>query len=166
LRGGFRGADTNELQAAWLLLAPPGTSWILVASTCYSWRTTMSVSGPETQITDVPDILSRHDTVSERLRRWTRNPLGSARRGSNPLGVDLVELRLAYVVVYLSMRSQLCIPIAPTWVHVPWAVCGGFLNSAWFKKTNKIALAAAKRRCSTEIRISLLWDSSPRPPAY
>ena len=31
----------------------------------------------------------RHDTLSERLRRWTRNPLGSARRGSNPLGVVL-----------------------------------------------------------------------------
>ena len=31
------------------------------------------------------------DTVSERLRRWTRNPLGSARRGSNPLGVALSE---------------------------------------------------------------------------
>ena len=29
------------------------------------------------------------DTVSERLRRWTRNPLGSARRGSNPLAVVL-----------------------------------------------------------------------------
>ena len=28
------------------------------------------------------------DTVSERLRRWTRNPLGSARRGLSPLGVD------------------------------------------------------------------------------
>ena len=27
------------------------------------------------------------DSVSERLRRWTRNPLGSARRGSNPLAV-------------------------------------------------------------------------------
>ena len=27
------------------------------------------------------------DTVPERLRGWTRNPLGSARRGSNPLGV-------------------------------------------------------------------------------
>ena len=27
--------------------------------------------------------------MSERLRRWTRNPLGSARRGSNPLGVAL-----------------------------------------------------------------------------
>ena len=30
----------------------------------------------------------QHDTVSERLRRWTRHPLGSARRGSNPLGVE------------------------------------------------------------------------------
>ena len=27
------------------------------------------------------------DTVSEWLRRWTRNPLGSAREGSNPFGV-------------------------------------------------------------------------------
>ena len=32
-------------------------------------------------------LLVAHDTVSKRLRRWTRNPLGSARRGSNPLGV-------------------------------------------------------------------------------
>ena len=30
------------------------------------------------------------DSVSERLRRWTRNPLGSARRGLNPLAVDLL----------------------------------------------------------------------------
>ena len=28
------------------------------------------------------------DSVSERLRGWTRNPMGSARRGSNPLGVE------------------------------------------------------------------------------
>ena len=28
------------------------------------------------------------DTVSEWLRRWTRNPLGSARKGLNPFGVD------------------------------------------------------------------------------
>ena len=34
-------------------------------------------------------IKALHDTVSERLRRWTRNPLGSARRGSNLLGVAL-----------------------------------------------------------------------------
>ena len=30
---------------------------------------------------------TRHDMVSEWPRRWTRNPLGSARGGSNPLGV-------------------------------------------------------------------------------
>ena len=39
----------------------------------------------------VPESLTRRpgfqDSVSERLRRWTRNPLGSARRGSNPLAV-------------------------------------------------------------------------------
>ena len=37
------------------------------------------------------------DTVSERSRRWTRNPLGSARRGSNPLGVVLVAVLLLMV---------------------------------------------------------------------
>ena len=39
----------------------------------------------------ISEILHQ-DTVSERLRRWTRNPLGSARRGSNPLGVDSGDL--------------------------------------------------------------------------
>ncbi len=34
----------------------------------------------------------QQDSVSEWLRRWTRNPLGSARRGSNPLAVVLVPL--------------------------------------------------------------------------
>ena len=29
------------------------------------------------------------DSVTEWLRRWTRNPLGSARRGANPLAVAL-----------------------------------------------------------------------------
>ena len=36
------------------------------------------------------------DTVSEWLRRWTRNPLGSARRGSNPLGVVFFSALLEY----------------------------------------------------------------------
>ena len=40
-----------------------------------------------------PRSVHQHDTVSERLRRWTRNPLGSARRGSNPLGVEICELQ-------------------------------------------------------------------------
>ena len=36
-----------------------------------------------------PDHAPYQDTVSEWLRRWTRNPLGSARKGSNPFGVAL-----------------------------------------------------------------------------
>ena len=37
------------------------------------------------------------DTLSEWLRRWTRNPLGSARKGSNPLGVALLARYVAGV---------------------------------------------------------------------
>ena len=33
----------------------------------------------------------QQDTLSEWLRRWTRNPLGSARKGSNLLGVALPQ---------------------------------------------------------------------------
>jgi hypothetical protein len=44
------------------------------------------------------DSAQRHlrctgDTVSEWLRRWTRNPLGSAREGSNPFGVGFATSR-------------------------------------------------------------------------
>ena len=42
--------------------------------------------------------------MSERLRRWTRNPLGSARRGSNPLAVAFP--------LHLPMAD--CLPIAAT----------------------------------------------------
>ena len=37
------------------------------------------------------------DTLSEWLRRWTRNPLGSARKGLNPLGVALLAHYVAGV---------------------------------------------------------------------
>ena len=40
------------------------------------------------------DILigsAAHDSVFEWLRRWTRNPLGSARRDSNPLAVAVTS---------------------------------------------------------------------------
>ena len=55
-------------------------------------------------------MLSVHDTVSEWLRRWTRNPLGSARRGSNPLGVDVAVSVPQYVCVisYKHVSRQLC----------------------------------------------------------
>ena len=42
--------------------------------------------------------------MSEWLRRWTRNPLGSARRGSNPLGVDTF---LHYVREIVRCRIEL-----------------------------------------------------------
>ena len=47
------------------------------------------------------------DTVSKRLRRWTRNPLGSARRGSNPLAVVSVppELDLASYTCHKPKRA-------------------------------------------------------------
>ena len=61
-------------------------------------------------------MLSNHiastDTVSEQLRRWTRNPLGSARRGSNPLGVVLPLLLL------LVLLQTWLFAFAP---QLPWA---------------------------------------------
>ena len=47
-----------------------------------------------------------YDTVSEWLRRWTRNPLGSARRGSNPLGVGSVCVRVSLILVSSCRRSR------------------------------------------------------------
>ena len=49
-----------------------------------------------------------HDTVSERLRRWTRNPLGSARRGSNPLGVVLSHRHLSACAVQSTRPVENC----------------------------------------------------------
>ena len=43
---------------------------------------------------------SFQDTVSEWLRRWIRNPLGSARKGSNPLAVGFAPNR------YLTMQEM------------------------------------------------------------
>ena len=41
---------------------------------------------------DIPKvIISFSDEVAEWLRRWTANPLGSARVGSNPILVDDFE---------------------------------------------------------------------------
>ena len=51
------------------------------------------------------DAGQSHDTVSERLRRWTRNPLGSARRGSNPLGVVLLLFLLLPMLLLLLLLS-------------------------------------------------------------
>ena len=57
----------------------------------------------------------RHDSVTEWLRWWTRNPLGSARRGSNPLAVALLP----------QTNRQLILPTcAFIPAHVPCDCCG------------------------------------------
>ena len=43
--------------------------------------------------------------MSEWLRRWTRNPLGSARRGSNPLGV-VFPLAVSVLAAARQQHSQ------------------------------------------------------------
>ena len=58
-------------------------------------------------------IIFFHDSVSKWLRRWTRNPLGSARRGSNPLAVAFVPSKgFFFIVLALALHaffSFLCV---------------------------------------------------------
>ena len=66
-------------------------AFTLPRKTAAKWGRRLASSLPLCLCARVSGYLSiqenRHDTVSEWLRRWTINPLGSARRGSNPLGV-------------------------------------------------------------------------------
>lgn len=55
------------------------------------------------------DVFSHVDTMSEWLRRWIRNPLGSARAGSNPVGVDPLFAHLS--ITYYSSSSPLSIAL-------------------------------------------------------
>ncbi len=43
--------------------------------------------------------------MSERLRSWARNPMGFARRGSNPLGVDAL---LRFIRIFMGWVLNLC----------------------------------------------------------
>ena len=65
-----------------------------------------------------PRVMScKSGGLSEWLRRWTRNPLGSARVGSNPAAVDLllhvifimqglIRCRVVVVFVVLSIDGR------------------------------------------------------------
>ncbi len=65
--------------------------------------------------------------VAEWLRRWTRNPLGSPRAGSNP--ADYAAFRGEVAVTFFlvpSTRFPLCIRQARRWTFFPavgqWSV--------------------------------------------
>ena len=55
------------------------------------------------------------DTVAEWLRRWTRNPLGSARVGSNPTGVVFLwdEFQILQVFASGFFRGRMKRPCPP-----------------------------------------------------
>ena len=58
--------------------------------------------------------------VSERLRRWTRNPLGSARKGSNPLAVDLLLCLLSCSAFAAFSQPSACIAQWQSISRVNW----------------------------------------------
>lgn len=43
--------------------------------------------------------------VSEWLRSWTRNPMGYARTGSNPVRSDFFFCDFQYVIKYLCVKA-------------------------------------------------------------
>ena len=61
--------------------------------------------------TDSRRYEDQHDSVSERLRRWTRNPLGSARRGSNPLAVDYQLVRHGACAIHVLGTWSGCVKL-------------------------------------------------------
>ena len=78
-----------------LVSSPYSTSAIVTDVPFHAWRAALHASCQEAwplhcgaslrHGSRIPAAMS-HDTLSEWLRRWTRNPLGPARRSSNPLG--------------------------------------------------------------------------------
>ena len=91
------------------------------------------------------------DTVTEWLRWWTRNPLGSARRGSNPLGVVLDigdDPRSAPCVTFIWWTWIACrqILLLPTHFgrdacpcfpsHFDWQACCCLCFLAWLQETH------------------------------
>jgi hypothetical protein len=110
-----------------------------------------------------------HDTASERLRGWTRNPLGSARMGSNPLGVAYIIVRhqaFAHDVpgafmrkLSNNMKHQLLILLLPTIVLTMLAL------TCWPRGPMEKASAHGAGDCRFEpcrghFHLSLLWRTN------
>ena len=55
--------------------------------------------------------------MSEWLRRWTRNPLGSARRGSNPLGVGFYGTMHTLLFTQLVVYNRVADALLAQWLE-------------------------------------------------
>ena len=84
LRASATSIGGQERLHAHAVEAPPASRRLLDA-------TRSTISERDTPRTATLLVRMAADSVSERLRRWTRNSLGSARRGSNPLAVVLLR---------------------------------------------------------------------------
>ena len=73
----------------------PGTAWA-ISFLSLPCRLRSTPKGPAAWTKLLPH---RCDSVSEWLRRWTRNPLGSARRGSNPLTIVPCHRSLSLLIM-------------------------------------------------------------------
>ena len=95
-----------------------------------------------------------NDTVSEWLRRWTRNPLGSARKGSNPFGVDRRLGRGVWVQMYVV--CALCIGLTVPEVAVGMVDEGAHaLEVHCFLQSRQTPVGGCHTSCTS-------WTSSHR----
>ena len=69
------------------------------------------------------------DAVAEWLRRWTANPMGSARVGSNPIGVAItffeLERFLNYVIILIILnlvQNGIDTSKFPHYIHIDFAL--------------------------------------------
>ena len=91
----------------WCFLTISDTLWcFLTISDAFWWF--LVLSDDFTNLLD-SSPWNINDTVSEWLRRWTRNPLGSARVGSNPTGVDgsFLSKRHWWQITHFKFSHQL-----------------------------------------------------------
>ena len=79
-------------------------------------------------------VMIEHDSVSEWLRRWTRNPLGSARVGSNPIAVDFCLEVAGLELKQGSLRTVVSI-FSKKEAHSP----GAYVSQYWANACQKYA---------------------------
>ena len=96
-----------------------------------------------------------HDSVSEWLRRWTRNPLGSAREGSNPFAVAFACTSHTTFKTKKSRKLLTHFSRAPHAVVSNWVNCLTILHTRG--KSNE--RTKTKQRCMISITFLSCLDA-------